>query len=74
MSLLLPIRQEVFKIYLKLLIEYGMRGLFIRQNVWLALIESFLFERQQRVILTVQESSYQTWCGFGFNFLVNYFF
>ena len=43
-----------------------MKGLFIRLNLWgvkddlLALIESFLFERQQRVVLNGQESEWLT--------------
>ena len=40
----------------------------------LTLIESFLFERQQRVVPNGQESDNQTWCASGFNSLVHYFF
>ena len=39
----------------------------------LTLIESFLFEKQQRVVLNGQESNNQTWCALGFNSLVHYF-
>ena len=35
----------------------------------LTLIESFLFERQQRVALNGRESDNQTWCTSGFNSL-----
>ena len=35
----------------------------------LTLIESFLFERQQRVVLNGKESDNQTWCTSGFNSL-----
>ena len=40
----------------------------------LTLIESFLFERQQSVVLNGQESDNQTWCAPGFNSLVHYYF
>ena len=39
----------------------------------LTLIESFLFERQQSVVLNGEKSSNQTWCASGFNSLVHYF-
>ena len=35
---------------------------------------SFLFERQQRVVLNEQESDNQTWYASGFRSLVRYFF
>ena len=53
---------------------------FIYKTKWMAvkgdlltLIESFLFERQQRVVLNGQESGNQIWCASGCNYLVHYF-
>ena len=52
---------------------YKTKFMAVKSDV-LTLIESFLLDRQQRIVLNGQESDNQTRCTSGFNSLAHYFF
>ena len=83
MSLLLPVPHESLEVFLdisKAFDQVWHEGLIYKTKYMAVtgdlqtLIKSFLFERQQRVVVNEQESGNQIWCASGFNSLVHYFF